>query len=408
MMAQRQWRSDDTDKWLYGFGDGSDGDLVISSNTTDAPIDSSCSGTQGATTLTVTNTSFASGQVILIHQSRGAEAGNWELNKIASYTGGVITLKHPLCHTYSNSDNGANQAQILVLKQYNLVTVNSGATFTTKAWNGQTGGIIALLSKGAVNVGGIINASGTNGVTATNTTGYTTGGGFFGGLVHRSEVNLSTGEGVAGAPLINQSWNPVFVYENAGTIGAGSGCGGGNGTPGERASQTGMSHGAASLIAGNQELTKIVFGGGGGGSGGNKGQSSGTGGSGGGIIFIFSPNINVNTSGEIKLNGGAGGNGTTDDWANKPMGAGGGGAGGSLLLKCETATLGNQLIYAVGGLKGVNVNRTGGSGGVGRIHIDYSKTVSGITSPEANFRQDFSITSQSNIILKKKMLMATM
>lgn len=408
-MAQRQWRSDDTDKWKYGFGDGSDGDLVVSSNTIDTPIDSSCSGTEGATTLTATNSNFTAGQVILIHQSRGTgAAGNWELNKIASYAGGIITLKHPLCHTYSDSNNGANQAQVLVLKQYNSVAISLGAAFTAKAWNGQTGGIIALLSKGAVNVGGIINASGTNGVTATNTTSYTTGGGFFGGLVHRSEVNLSTGEGVVGAPLINQSWNPSFVYGNAGTIGAGSGCGGGNGTPGERASQTSIPFGGASLTAGNQELTQIVFGGGGGGSGGNKGQSSGAGGSGGGIVMIFSSQIVVN--GEINLSGGNGGNGFTDNWADKPMGAGGGGAGGSLLLKCETAVLGNQLISATGGIKGVNINRAGGGGGAGRIHIDYSKNISGVTNPVAHLRQDKTITaaSQSSIILKKKLLMATM
>ena len=56
------WRADGTSP----FGDGSDGALTISSDTTDAPIDSACTGTKGATTLSATNTSFASGQKFLL------------------------------------------------------------------------------------------------------------------------------------------------------------------------------------------------------------------------------------------------------------------------------------------------------------------------------------------------------
>jgi len=43
----------------YGFGNGSDGALSISADTTDAPIDSACTGTSGSTTLSATNASFA-------------------------------------------------------------------------------------------------------------------------------------------------------------------------------------------------------------------------------------------------------------------------------------------------------------------------------------------------------------
>ncbi|MEM3335472.1 MAG: hypothetical protein QXY47_05520, partial [Thermoplasmata archaeon] len=124
-MAQRQFRSDDTDKWLYGFGSGSDGDISINTST-DNPIDSTCSGTIGTTSLTATNSLFAPGQIILIHQTRGTGAGNWELNRIASYTAGTITLLHPLQNTYTTS--GASVAQVLVMKQYNNFTINSGQT----------------------------------------------------------------------------------------------------------------------------------------------------------------------------------------------------------------------------------------------------------------------------------------
>ena len=65
---------------FLGFGDGSDGDLVVSSNTTDNPIDASCSGSSGSTSLSATNTSFSAGQMVRIDQTRGTGAGNWEKN----------------------------------------------------------------------------------------------------------------------------------------------------------------------------------------------------------------------------------------------------------------------------------------------------------------------------------------
>ena len=43
-MASTQFRSDDTEKWTYGFGSGVAGDGSINTST-DAPIDSACSGT---------------------------------------------------------------------------------------------------------------------------------------------------------------------------------------------------------------------------------------------------------------------------------------------------------------------------------------------------------------------------
>ena len=83
------------------FGDGSDGALTISTNTTDAPIDSACTGTIGSTTLTATNASFAAGQRILIHQTRGTSAGQWMANKITAYVAGTITLESPLNASYT-------------------------------------------------------------------------------------------------------------------------------------------------------------------------------------------------------------------------------------------------------------------------------------------------------------------
>ena len=64
-------------QWLpvEKFGDGSDGALTISSNTTESPIDASCTGTTGTKTLNALNASFAANQIIYIHQSRGTGVG---------------------------------------------------------------------------------------------------------------------------------------------------------------------------------------------------------------------------------------------------------------------------------------------------------------------------------------------
>jgi hypothetical protein len=64
---------------------------TVSVNTTETMIDSACTGTSAATSLTATNVSFAQGQVILIHQTQGTGAGTWMRNTIQGYTAGTIT-----------------------------------------------------------------------------------------------------------------------------------------------------------------------------------------------------------------------------------------------------------------------------------------------------------------------------
>ncbi len=130
------------------FGDGSDGAITISVNTTDTPIDSACTGTVSTYTLSATNASFAALQFVFIHQSQGTGAGNWQKNQIQSYTAGTITLVNALNATYSSG------AQVLVMKQYSSVTVNNAITWTAKAWTGTVGGILAFLCNGTVTVTG--------------------------------------------------------------------------------------------------------------------------------------------------------------------------------------------------------------------------------------------------------------
>ena len=98
--AQRQWRSDDTSTWVEKYGDGADGAYAPTTGTR-TEIDSACTANIDSNSVTATNTSFATGQTILIHQTKGTGAGQWEFNKISSYVAGTITTKYKTIYAYA-------------------------------------------------------------------------------------------------------------------------------------------------------------------------------------------------------------------------------------------------------------------------------------------------------------------
>lgn len=360
------------------FGDGSDGALTISVDTTEAPIDSACTGSSGTTSLSATNGSFTSGQVILIHQSRGTGAGSWQRNTISSYTSGTITL------TTALNTNYISPAQVRVMKQYTNVTVNSGITYQAKAWNGTVGGIIAFIASGTVTVTGTITsqnlASGSQ-YNAANIgyRGTTTVGG--------------QGEGTSGAGG-SVTTNPNGNGGGGGVSTQGGGGGGGYATVGTQGVfLAGSNGGNGGNTAGSTDLTTMVFGGGGGAGGG----TNGAGGHGAGIVFISGTTITI--TGAINANGMDGQNGAVTG------SGGGGGAGGSVLLKCQTATLGTAKITATGGVGGATSGGggsggDGGIGGVGRIHLDYYTSYTGTTSPTLDATQDNTLVTNTTYQLR--------
>lgn len=327
------------------FGDGTDSDLTISSDTAFG-AGTSCSGTSGAKTLTLGAAgSFANNDLVLIHQSRGTGVGAWEINKIASGGGTTtLTLQDNLTNTYT--DSGASQAQAIRLLEYVDVTVNSGKTWSVPAWDGDKGGILAFAARGTVTITGTISANGKGyvGGTSTNETGEGTVG---------TKTTGTTNNGSGGG---------------SGYTASGAGSGGGNGTAGQSVDSTG------GVVSGSADLTTITFGGGGG-TGNN-----GIGGAGAGIIIIFSKTITI--AGGLTLTGTNGGTGI--DWG------GGAGAGGSILIKCQNATLGTTKLTASGGTGGASTapRHSGGAGGAGRIRLDYSSSYTGTTTPDISASQD--------------------
>lgn len=346
---------------FLGFGSGIDGDLVISSNTTDAPIDATCTGTINTNSLSANNASFAQGQLILIQQTYGSGAGNWELNRIQSYSGGVITTQLPLSNTYVAG------AQVLVVKEYRSATVQAGVTLTAKAWNGSVGGIITWACSGKTTIAGTIDCAGG---TATDTNGVTRGG-FRGGNGNWNQQPSEYGDGTSALKAASGNGNANGnggggAKANGGANNGGGGGGGSNATAGGTATLAGAGgayYGNGGVAGyGSVDLTNMVFGGGGGGGAdGNGSYQSGHdfgGGSGGGIVAIFSKTLAI--TGSITVNGGMSGGAYR---------AGGSGAGGSILAKSLDASIGTNLCTALGGASaGTDCN--GGAGGNGRIRVE--------------------------------------
>lgn len=345
------------------FGDGSDGSLTISSNTTQTLIDSTCTGTSGSFSLSATNVSFVAGQIIFIHQTQGSMAGTWQRNTISSYTAGTITTIDAL-----NADYVAG-AQVIVMKQYINVTVNSGVTWTVSAWDGSKGGILPFLFNGTFTSTGStsVAAKGYRGGTGVNGTQATQGEGVTGTGSALSIANTSGGGG---------GFDSGEGHE---------GGGGGHATVGGRINQGGV---GGTVSGDSTDLTTMNFGGGGGGGSYPLGSGGGNGGRSGGIIFASGTSIVVTPiTGSLSANG-------EDGAGSEAGGFGGGGSGGSILLKAQTATLGTNLVTAAGG------NSSGSVGSVGRVHLDYYTSYTGTTTPTIDATQDNTLVTNTSYQLR--------
>ena len=345
-MAQLQFKSTDTIIWKEGFGKG-----LISSYA--VPANEGCHGTSGTKTLTLAAAgSFANDDLILIHQTRGTGAGTWQLNAIVSGAGTTtLTLKYNLTNAYT--DSGNNQAQVIELNQYKDLTTGS---ITSPTWDQSKGGIVAFFDKATTTIDGTITGSGK---------GYYGKGGGTGVGNKGAQGEGDPGAGSNGSTSRNGSG--AGGGSNEGSVDTPY-YGGGGGNGGAGSNGNGSSPGQGGNAVGNAALTSVFFGGGGGGASCNGGNAHGDG---GGMIFIFSKDLVI--TGSI-ANIGTGGTGSYS-----------GGAGGSVLIKAETATLGSGLITGTG-ISG---------GGTGRIHLDYSKSYTGTTTPAIDVTLDTTIVGGS-------------
>lgn len=374
-MAKRQFSKTDTSKWEERYGSRSDGVKSVASNSSydGANAGLSAPALAGQKNVGLDNVStFQNGDLVLIHQSRGANAGMWELNKIASGGGtNVLVMKYDLCNSYSES--GANQAQVLEMKEYKSFNVANGITFSTPAWDGNKGGITAFFVNGnATTTGtGVIsaNSAGYRGASAVRNADGKRGEGY-GSTTYNDTSNSSNFSGGGGG----------WTGDNHGGFGGGGGGGGGHASSGSGGGSAGTQGigGSGGLIGIDTSDLSIAHFGGGGASGGEQYDqgNSGPGGPGGGFVLIIAKKFN----GLIVANGSVGSNTSSPG----DSGGGGGGAGGSICVKGSSVTLSSSTTATGGsGGTGAGSGASGGTASTGRIavYVPVTSRASGSTTP---------------------------
>lgn len=385
-MAQRQFRNDDTSKWLEKYGKGKAGNVAPAGTTTDDQGNAACTGTVDTDQLSYSSLvgdALQNGDILYIVQAHGTGAmtePNHELNVIKSFNGSVITTKYPLTRTYNSG------AQVYILRQHKTWSMDGGAWINIRQFNGTTGGFFIRLANKKI----YVNAATINGI----------GFGFNGGLPESLVGNV---QAQAGASPSSNS-NPQQTSANEGGGGGARDNGGGQGASGggggnKNAGQSGGATGGTVAGAGGNQLSKTQLkvismgpgGGGGEGPGGN--DNGGFGGDGGATVIFIAPEIEVTDLATIYLNGEAG---NTDGSPGGSQGSGGGGgASGDFLAKGERVKLGNGRIQNLGGVGGWSNsgNPVGGTGSIGYGHVDYSRSVEGTLADNSGLttRQDKSL-----------------
>lgn len=372
-------------------------------------------------TITVSNVnqvfaSFTNGQYVIVMQMQddviGANTGNnasfgnlssiqsaglYEVAQISSITGSPtptsITLTTTLSNTYTISANAS--VQLISYPTLGSPNYTTTSAISAVAWNGNVGGVIAFLVNGTLTLNHNITADGAgfrggskntpNGYSACDATTYTTTiATRYAGKGEGIYLNTTAGYRGARGKILNGGGGGNDV--NAGGGGGGNYSLGGDGGIGWTPSGVGCSPGVGGL--GGISLSAQISGGrvfmGGGGGGGHENDGVGTvGGNGGGIILIRANDISVPGpcgGRSITANGITPANGSND-------GAGGAGAGGSIVLNVGSYTVAGTCpltISANGGNGGSSITTGahggGGGGGQGAIIFSGSQPSTNVTT----------------------------
>ncbi len=291
----------------------------------------------------------------------------------------------------ASASKGISTYQVVLVPQYTSATLNAGTT-TAAAWNGSTGGILALDVSGALNLGGgtvSVNGLGFRGGAGMQLTGGTgsnadywqsSPGAYTGAAGGVAGVDASKGEGVAGTPMWVESSSTFlqtttgYPSGTAGTDGsmargapANAGGGGTDADPAandQNAGGGGGGNGGTGGFGGDSWSTNLATGGeggspfpatidriamGGGGGAGSRNNSdtdnlASSGSAGGGLIFIRANTFTGTAT--VTANGAAAYIGTAND------AGGGGGAGGTIVMLAHAGGEGGLTLQANGGRGG--------------------------------------------------------
>jgi uncharacterized repeat protein (TIGR01451 family)/fimbrial isopeptide formation D2 family protein len=339
--------------------------------------------------------------------------GLYEFAVAKSFSAGTVTIWEPLINSYrvrtASTTYGQSTFQVIRVPQYSSATASGVSAYN---WDGSVGGIAVIDVAGTLTISGS-GAINVNGAGFRGGFGRVLGGGAGANTdyvtLYTNNANGSKGEGIAGSPYyMNDASKTYDGAPNQATAGSGypngsatsasyargapgnAGGGGTDGTPADNQRNSGGGGGGnygAGGLGGNSwnnnvtcggvgggavgvSYARVVMGGGGGAATTNNGTSDNTcaytnplglccnagttgacssGAPGGGIAILMANSIT--NAGTITANGGDGYNVAND-------GAGGGGAGGSVVIYSLAG--GSATAYAKGG-NGGNAWRTGGT-----------------------------------------------
>lgn len=389
---------------------------------------------QGATMNTASAVSSTWGAITAYNN-----AGKYEFNEVATVPNSTtITFIYPLMNSYTQ----AGKVQIIRVPRYTNFIITGSGSITTQAWNGNTGGVIAVEANGNTMVSGTVDVTGLgfrggaadNGSANANTiitlfastdslnggekgegiggnkTNYDVLGGRYGrgsaanGGGGGNSHNSGGGGGAnAGNPAIWNGWgNPdtsVASWKLAwdlegGNFHANVSPGGGRGgyswskqskNPLTTAPGNSMWQGNDRSNAGGyggrpfDYASNRIFMGGGGGAGDINNNQGTPGSNGGGIVYLISGGL-VSGNGTINANGA---DALTSNSPSNGDGEGGGGAGGAVFIYTVGSTIQNLTINAKGG-KGSTQNvysasEAEGPGGGGGGGIIYTTNATSLT-----------------------------
>ncbi len=335
------------------------------------------------------------------------KSGNYEfVQATGPISGGSIPIRAAgpgggLIFTYTSAawsaTTGASTYQVVVVPQYSSATLSSG--LTALAWNGSTGGILAMDVAGTLTLGSAtvaMDGKGFRGAAGLSLVGengaldtdyefaapatYTTPA--LNNLAITTGADGSKGEGIAGTPLWIQNGTspsntgsgypsgttgkdgsmgrgapgnagggatdgaPSVAGQNNDNAGGGGGGNGGAGGFGGNSYGNNLSTGGEGGVAFPVTVNRFAMGGGGGAGSNNYYQDSqdSSGGAGGGMIFIRADLLSGSAT--LTANGIGAYTGTSSN------AGGGGGAGGTIVV-----------VTANGGETGLTLQANGGSGG---------------------------------------------
>ena len=400
-------------------------------------------------------TSLAPGDFVMVIQMQGASittttltsdygaviaynsVGRYELSEVQSVPNATsIILQCGLTNSYTAAGN----VQVVRLPRYTTLTLNANTSIVAPAWNGSTGGVVALDVQGntVLNSGAKIDVSGlgfrggavtnlstfpsvtTDFASTSNVRGAEKGEGIAGsqttydGLTGRygrgaaanggGGGNTHNAAGGGGANVGTGTWtgtgNPVAGYtaawnQEAANFATTTSPGGGRGGysysakdadaaikgPGDIAWGGDNRLNQGGLGGRPLDVTNRIFLGGGGGAGDANNGGGTAGGNGGGLIYIVAGGSISNASGAFGTSLLANGSAALDNTTGNDA-PGGGGGGGTIVLN-TVGSVASVAVAASGGNGGNHGTTTpiaeaeGGGGGGGAGYIVYTALNSG-------------------------------